>query len=48
MLTLYTQDAGAWGSAGAYASACVDMLRNWAVIANENDAKAAAKDKKKK
>ena len=48
VLTLYTQDAGAWGSAGAYASACVDMLRNWAVIANENDAKAAAKDKKKK
>ena len=48
VLTLYTQDAGAWGSAGAYASACVDMLRNWAVIANENDAKAAAKEKKKK
>ena len=48
VLTLYTQDAGAWGSAGAYASACVDMLRDWAVIANENDAKAAAKDKKKK
>lgn len=48
VLTLYTQDAGAWGSAGAYASACVDMLRNWAVIANENDAKAAAKAKKKK
>lgn len=48
VLTLYTQDAGAWGSAGAYASACVDMLRDWAVIANENDAKAAAKEKKKK
>ena len=48
LLTLYTQDAGAWGSAGAYASACVDMLRNWAVVANENDSKAAAKDKKKK
>ena len=48
VLTLYTQDAGAWGSAGAYASACVDMLRDWAVIANENDAKAAAKAKKKK
>ena len=48
VLTLYTQDAGAWGSAGAYASACVDMLRDWAVIANENDVKAAAKDKKKK
>ena len=47
VLTLYTQDAGAWGSAGAYASACVDMLRDWAVIANENDAKAAAKAKKK-
>lgn len=48
VLTLYIQDAGAWGSAGAYASACVDMLRDWAVIANENDAKAAAKAKKKK
>ena len=48
LLTLYTQDAGAWGSAGAYASACVDMLRDWAVVANENDAKAAAKAKKKK
>lgn len=48
VLTLYTQDAGAWGSTGAYASACVDMLRDWAVIANENDAKAAAKAKKKK
>ena len=48
LLTLYTQDAGAWVCAGAYASGCVDMLRNWAVVANENDAKAAAKDKKKK
>ena len=47
VLTLYTQDAGAWGSAGAYAGACVDMLRQWAVVANENDAKAAAKAKKK-
>lgn len=47
ILTLYTQDAGAWGSAGAYAGACVDMLRNWAVVANANDAKAAAKAKKK-
>lgn len=47
ILTLYNQDAGAWGSAGAYASACVDMLRDWAVVANENDAKAAAKAKKK-
>ena len=47
ILTLYTQDAGGWGSAGAYAGACVDMLRNWAVVANANDAKAAAKAKKK-
>ncbi|MGM9583670.1 MAG: M48 family metallopeptidase [Phascolarctobacterium sp.] len=47
ILTLYTQDAGAWGSAGAYAGACVDMLRDWAAVANENDAKAAAKAKKK-
>ena len=49
VLTLYNQDAGAFGSAGAYASACADMLRDWAAIANANDAKAkVAKDKKKK
>ena len=47
LLTLYTQDAGAWGSAGAYAGACADLLRQWAVVANENDAKAAAKPSKK-
>ncbi len=40
VLRLYTQDAGAFGSAGAYASACADMLRTWAGVANANDAKA--------
>ena len=44
---LYTQDAGAFGSAGAYAAACVDMLRDWAQIANANDAKAKSSTKKK-
>ena len=51
LLRLYNQDAGAFGSAGAYASACADMLRQWAQIANANDAQAgakASKDKKKK
>ena len=34
VLRLYRQDAGAFGSAGAYAAACADMLRDWAKIAN--------------
>lgn len=45
LLTMYSQDAGAYGSAGAYAAACADMLREWAAVANAND---AAKAKKKK
>lgn len=48
LLTLYNQDAGAFGSAVAYASACADMLRDWAQIANANDAAAAAKAAKNK
>lgn len=39
LLTFYTQDAGAWGSAGAYAGACVELLRDWAAVANAHDAK---------
>ncbi len=45
---VYSQDAGSWGSASAYASACVDMFRNWAEIANANDASGKYTSKKKK
>lgn len=48
LLTLYTQDAGAWGSAGAYAGACTEMLKEWAAIANANDAQAKKTEKKNK
>ncbi len=48
VLRVYSQDAGAWGSASAYASACTDMLRTWAGIANENDSKPKDTGKKKK
>lgn len=34
LLRLYQQDAGGYESTGAYASACADMLRHWAKIAN--------------
>lgn len=30
VIRLYRQDAGSFGSAGAYASACADLLRSWA------------------
>lgn len=46
VLRLYQQDAGAFGSAGAYASACADMLREWAPLANANDAKPQSSNKK--
>lgn len=46
VLRLYTQDAGAFGSAGAYAAACADMLRAWVPVASANDAKAAQSKKK--
>ncbi len=46
LLTVYNQDAGAFGSAGNYAAACTDLLRQWAVIANTNDAADKAKKKK--
>ena len=34
LLTVYDQDAGNFGSAGAYASACTDLLRQWAAQVN--------------
>lgn len=48
VLRLYTQDAGAFGSAGAYAAACADLLRQWVPVATANDAKAAKAVKSKK
>lgn len=48
LLTVYSQDAAGFGSAGSYAAACTDMLRKWAVIANANDAAKADKDKNSK
>lgn len=46
VLRLYTQDAGAFGSAGAYAAACADLLRDWAAVATANAAQPAKKSKK--
>lgn len=48
LLTLYNQDAYAagFGSAGSYANACSQLLREWAPIANANDAAKAEKKKK--
>ena len=37
LLTLYTQDAGAFGSAGAYAAACTELLQEWAEQANQKE-----------
>ncbi len=48
LLTVYSQDAAGFGSAGSYAYACADMLRDWAVIANANDSKEKGKSKKSK
>ncbi len=39
LLTVYTQDAGAYGSAGAYAAVCTERLRQWAQLANAAAAK---------
>lgn len=49
LLRLYEQDAGAFGSAGAYASVCADKLRQWAQIANRkmNTPKDETKTKEK-
>lgn len=46
LLTVYSQEAGAFGTAGNYAAACTDLLRQWAAVANANDANAKAKKKK--
>lgn len=46
LLTVYSQEAGAFGTAGNYAAACTDLLRQWAAVANANDADAKAKKKK--
>ena len=43
VLRVYRQDAGAFGSAGAYASACADMLRDWAKTANSAPVNASKK-----
>lgn len=38
LLTVYTQDAaGISSSAGTYAAACTELLRDWASVANYND-----------
>lgn len=39
ILTVYNQDAyaGGFGSAGSYAAACTELLRQWVPIANAND-----------
>ena len=34
ILTVYNLDAGSFGSAGAYAGACTDLLRQWAAQVN--------------
>ncbi len=40
LLTLYRQDADAFGSAGAYAAACTELLQDWARVVNaESDKK---------
>lgn len=48
LLTVYSQDAAGFGSAGSYAYACADMLRDWASIANANDSQEKSKSKKSK
>ena len=39
LLTLYTQDAGTFGSAGAYAAACTELLQDWAQVVNSQPVK---------
>ena len=39
LLTLYPQDAGAFGSVGAYAAACTRLLQDWAQVANSSSKK---------
>ena len=47
LLTVYNQDAYAagFGDAGSYANGCAQLLREWAPVANANDAAKADKDK---
>lgn len=47
LLTVYNQDAYAagFGDAGSYANGCAQLLREWAPVANANDAVKADKDK---
>lgn len=39
ILTVYNQDAAGFGSAGNYAAACTELLRDWAVVANSSEKK---------
>lgn len=50
IFTVYNQDAyaGGFGSAGSYAAACTEMLRQWVPIANAADTAALKKGKNKK
>ena len=47
LLTVYNQDAYAagFGDAGSYANGCAQLLREWAPVANANDAAKGDKDK---
>ena len=50
ILTVYNQDAyaGGFGSAGSYAAACTELLRQWVPVANANDTAVQSKSKDKK
>ena len=50
ILTVYNQDAyaGGFGSAGSYAAACTELLRQWVPVANSNDTAVQSKSKDKK
>lgn len=39
LLTVYNQDAAGFGSAGSYAAACTEMLKEWAKLANAKPVK---------
>ena len=50
ILTVYNQDAyaGGFGSAGSYAAACTELLRQWVPVANANDTAVQSKSKDKR
>lgn len=50
ILTVYNQDAyaGGFGSAGSYAAACTELLRQWVPVANASDTAVPSKNKDKK